>query len=247
MRFILSTFLLPLVTQIVSLGTAYAQSDYQVWSHQGKPARLIELFTSEGCSSCPPADTYLSKFTAREDLWQGIIPLAYHVDYWDYIGWKDRFAHPSFSQKQRLYRSYGVVASVYTPGFVVDGKEWRGFFNPLSRTLPQALGAVAPKLRLERRNDNYSVTFLGEGTYTAHIAWLAMGEKTAVKKGENRGKILHHDFIVLEQQIADQRTQAQWTFSPNDRDNTRKIDAVAVWLTKPGEFAPYQTVAGWVR
>ncbi len=143
MRFIISALFYPLVMQIMMLGTANAKSDYQVWSHQGKPARIIELFTSEGCSSCPPADAYLSQFSTSEDLWQGIIPLAYHVDYWDYIGWKDRFAHPSFSQKQRLYRSYGVVASVYTPGFVVDGKEWRGFFNPLNRTLPQATGLSA--------------------------------------------------------------------------------------------------------
>ncbi|CAM4134782.1 hypothetical protein VINE108521_10170 [Vibrio neonatus] len=76
-----------------------------------------------------------------------------------------------------------------------------------------------------------------------------MNEKTSVKNGENRGKILHHDFIVLEQQIEGQQAQgqSQWTFSPNDEENNAEIDAVAVWLSKPGEFAPYQTVAGWVR
>ncbi|MGJ8664273.1 MAG: DUF1223 domain-containing protein, partial [Marinicella sp.] len=65
---------------------------------------LIELFTSEGCSSCPPADAFLSQFQNSDDLWNQYIPIAFHVDYWDYIGWKDVFASPEFSARQRSHK-----------------------------------------------------------------------------------------------------------------------------------------------
>ncbi|MEZ9130504.1 hypothetical protein BCT61_07405 [Vibrio breoganii] len=216
----------------------------QVWTHEGKPAYVIELFTSEGCSSCPPADQYLSQYTETDTLWDDYIPLAYHVDYWDYIGWKDRFAHPSYSQKQRLYRSYGVVDSVYTPGFVVNGAEWKGFFSYRTRTLPDIEAASATQLQLKRDKYNYTVTFSGDEQYTAHIAWLAMNEITPVKRGENRGKTLKHDFVVIEKQ--QKNAAGKWGFSLNNRQPVAQIDAVAVWLTKPKDFVPVQTVAGWI-
>ena len=90
--------------------------------------RLIELYTSEGCSSCPPADKWISKLKDNDELWNDIIPIAFHVDYWDRLGWPDELAEKSFSDRQRQYRHEGSISQVYTPGFVVDGKEWRGFF-----------------------------------------------------------------------------------------------------------------------
>ncbi|GEA50343.1 hypothetical protein VIN01S_11470 [Vibrio inusitatus NBRC 102082] len=217
----------------------------QVWTHEGKPAYVIELFTSEGCSSCPPADQYLSQYVEEDKLWEEYIPLAYHVDYWDYIGWKDRFAHPSYSQKQRLYRSYGVVNSVYTPGFVVNGAEWKGFFSYRTRTLPNIESHHSKPLQLTKDNYNYSVTFLGDGQYTAHIAWLAMDETTPVKRGENRGKNLKHNFIVVEKQ--QKNGVENWRFELNNRQPIAEIDAVVVWLTKLNNFVPVQTVGGWLN
>src|SRR5947207_2933082 len=68
-------------------------------------ATLVELFTSEGCSSCPPADAWMSRLKRNPDLWKAIVPAVFHVDYWDRLGWPDRFARPEFTRRQRLYAS----------------------------------------------------------------------------------------------------------------------------------------------
>src|SRR5215470_18364762 len=90
---------------------------------------LIELFTSEGCSSCPPAEKWLSGLKSNQDLWKKIVPVAFHVDYWDRLGWRDRFAKPEFTSRQQHYAAAWGGDAVYTPGFVVNGKEWRAWFG----------------------------------------------------------------------------------------------------------------------
>lgn len=110
------------------LPLAQAGDPHTFSSGTGKTT-VIELFTSEGCSSCPPADNWLSGFKSDPRLWKQIIPLAFHVDYWDYIGWRDRFASPAFSARQSDHKKQGNIRSVYTPGLVVDGREWRGWFG----------------------------------------------------------------------------------------------------------------------
>ncbi|WP_206355547.1 DUF1223 domain-containing protein [Vibrio maerlii] len=227
-------FLIPLLS---------VSTQAQILVNNGKPAQVIELFTSEGCSSCPPADKYLSQFQKSEALWQDFIPLAYHVDYWDYLGWKDKFASKAFSQKQRLYRAYGVVGSVYTPGFVVDGDEWRGFFR--RSALPNPQSKQSPELRLEIKDSTYQVNYQGKGDYIAHIALLAVDRFSAIRSGENRGKKLEHDFVVLHN--SHQNGEKQWQFNISNSNLVAEPDAVAVWLTKPNQFTPEQTVAGWLE
>ncbi|GLR06017.1 hypothetical protein GCM10007906_36050 [Vibrio hyugaensis] len=226
---------------ISTLSILASLSASQIWSHEGRPAQVIELFTSEGCSSCPPADKYLSTFESNPGLWGKYIPVAYHVDYWDYLGWKDKFAKPEFSQLQRLYRAYGAVGSVYTPAFVVDGKEWRGFFNWRERVLPSNHNDKAQSLVLERSGNQFTLRFEEVGMYDATIVFLSNNETTPVKRGENRGKVLEHDFVVLEKQQS-RSENGQWTFKLSQPlDN---IDAVAAWVTEPGTFNRVQTVAG---
>src|SRR5262249_27401056 len=86
---------------------------------------LVELYTSEGCSSCPPAEAWLSRLKDDSALWKNFVPVAFHVDYWDYLGWRDPWAATSFSERQRSYADSWSAVSVYTPGFVLNGKEWR--------------------------------------------------------------------------------------------------------------------------
>src|ERR1700676_1589940 len=95
-------------------------------SFESKPARthLLELFTSEGCSSCPPAEAWLGKLKSDDRLWKDFVPIAFHVDYWDGLGWKDRFAQPEWTRRQNSYAVRWGGSSVYTPGFVLDGREW---------------------------------------------------------------------------------------------------------------------------
>ena len=85
---------------------------------QSRPA-VVELFTSEGCSSCPPAETYIGELAQRRD----VLALAFHVDYWDDLGWRDRFGLPEAVQRQRAYAKSLRLASVYTPQAVIDVEE----------------------------------------------------------------------------------------------------------------------------
>lgn len=215
-------------------------ADSKLWVNSAEPATLIELFTSEGCSSCPPADKYLSKFQSNKQLWQHYIPLAFHVDYWNYLGWEDKFSHPSFTQRQRLYRSYGAAGSVYTPGFFVDGKEWQGYFT--RSALPVTKKGNAMELRATLTGNEIKLSYADKGEYIAHIVLLAMDESTTIKAGENRGKQLEHDFVVLEKQQSLAKEQWHFTFT----DWPKNADAIAVWLTKPDGFDPVQTVAGYL-
>ena len=111
------------IIYILLLNSLYAENVY--FESGVKRNTLIELFTSEGCSSCPPAETYLNNLKNNNELWEKWIPVAFHVDYWDYIGWKDKYATKTFGLRQSRYASLNRVSTVYTPAFMVNGSSWR--------------------------------------------------------------------------------------------------------------------------
>src|SRR3989449_10775896 len=111
----------------VFVAAVNAQNTSLTFQSSGEQTALIELYTSEGCSSCPPAETWLSRLKASPGLWKDFVPLAFHVDYWDYLGWRDPWANKSFSDRQRAYAKQWRSQSIYTPGFVLNGKEWRAW------------------------------------------------------------------------------------------------------------------------
>src|SRR5689334_10736263 len=86
---------------------------------------LLELYTSEGCSSCPPAEAWINELRNSPLLWKAIVPVTLHITYWDYLGWRDAFARPEFTQRQQAFAGQWNAANVYTPEFVLDGTEWR--------------------------------------------------------------------------------------------------------------------------
>ena len=114
---------LALIMSLSSVLTLRA-ADFEVETGPQR-VHLIELFTSQGCSSCPPAEVWLSKLKSEPGLWKNFVPLAFHVDYWDYLGWRDPWATKEFSDRQRNYAEAWRRDSVYTPGFVLNGREWR--------------------------------------------------------------------------------------------------------------------------
>ena len=232
------------MTALIALSVVSTVSAGQIWVNEGQPAQVVELFTSEGCSSCPPADKYISKFESNSGLWDEVIPVVYHVDYWDYLGWKDKFAKPEFSQLQRLYNAYDVVGSVYTPGFVVDGKEWRGFFNWVSRKLPENEQTAAKRLTLVRKDNAFQLKYDDDSTLDATIIFLSNNQTTQIRAGENRGKTLEHDFIAVSRSQA-RSSEGHWTFTYEG--NLSDIDAVAAWITPVGSFNRIQTVAGKIE
>lgn len=165
---------------------------------------VVELFTSQGCSSCPPADAYLGDLAKRSD----VLALAWHVDYWDYIGWKDPFAQPAFTARQRDYQRVLMQRYIYTPQMVVDGR-LQGIGSEratIDRLITQAARQHGmntggrPSLRLE--GDTLTIT--GARLDTPAVVWLALFEpehQTRVARGENAGRSLGNYNIVREMRV----------------------------------------------
>src|SRR5215472_2063785 len=109
--------------------SAVPQTESVTFQTGDRQTALLELFTSEGCSSCPPAEAWLSRLKDSPGLWKDFVPVAFHVDYWDYLGWRDRWGAKAFSERQHTYAQLWQSETVYTPGFVLDGKEWRTWSN----------------------------------------------------------------------------------------------------------------------
>src|SRR5947208_6595486 len=116
-----------LATVVLTLSCALPiRADDRGFESAPQRTHLIELFTSQGCSSCPPAEAWLSKLKREPRLWQDFVPLAFHVDYWDRLGWRDPVAAKEWTARQYQYSANWKSESVYTPGFVLDGHEWSG-------------------------------------------------------------------------------------------------------------------------
>jgi hypothetical protein len=166
----------------------------------GQPV-VVELFTSEGCSSCPPADALLGELAQRTD----VLALAFHVDYWDYLGWTDRFADPSFTHRQKRYAKVLATPMVYTPQAVVDGQAHAVGSNrkDVERLIDNAKSeahAVAVELTWtpegNLRVDVPAAPY--QGSATVWFVEYDLSESSTVTAGENAGRTLNHVNVVRE-------------------------------------------------
>jgi hypothetical protein len=224
-----------------------------IFQSRDKQIVLLELFTSEGCSSCPPAEKWLSGLKESSRLWRDFVPVAFHVDYWDYLGWRDPWASKSFSDRQRAYADFWRSDSIYTPGFVLNGKEWRVWSRP--KDGPQASGMTVGVLKVSSEDQkDFQVSFApansGKADFEVHAALLANGQISDVKAGENRGRRLGHDFVVIA--LAERSLKAHGD-KAEGRVNLKATQepqsgrlALAVWVTLDGHLAPLQAVGGWL-
>jgi hypothetical protein len=161
---------------------------------------LLELYTSEGCSSCPPTDAWLRAHAAQ--LQRGrVVPIALHVDYWNEIGWVDPFSQPRFSARQRAAAGRAGSESVYTPELMLNGREVaRGAIDAQVLSVP----STNAKLTLEasdRGADRVQVSVRATDAGAAPQLYLAIcesGLSVNVRSGENAGRVLEHDFVVRE-------------------------------------------------
>ncbi len=211
---------------------------------------LLELYTSEGCSSCPPAEAQLSRMKGSAGLWKQFVPVAYHVDYWDRLGWRDRYASPDYTARQSRYAELWQSESVYTPAFVLDGKELRSGVGNLPSPNEQRTGVLTA---VSKDGKTWEIEFRAakgeEGDWEAHAALLGAGISSKIGAGENDGRNLQHDFVVLNQQATPMKTEtdhagASLTIPVPAEDAPRK--AVAIWVTRRGQLASLQATGGWL-
>jgi hypothetical protein len=166
---------------------------------------VIELYTSEGCSSCPPADRWLSRLKGRAD----VVPLAFHVTYWDRLGWPDRFASPDYTARQHGAANRAGRAQVYTPQVMAAGRDWPSWHDwklstplPSSRTAaPQMSPAQTspPQVTLQRDGDKVTAQVAAtpsQGQLSGYFVVVEDNHSSQVKSGENAGETLRHDHVV---------------------------------------------------
>jgi hypothetical protein len=234
---------------------AYAES--LTFKSSETQTSLLELFSSEGCSSCPPAENWLTGLKASPKLWQDFVPVAFHVDYWDYLGWRDRWASKAFSDRQRAYAQFWGSASIYTPGFVLNGHEWRASSRP--KDGPRASGVKAGALRTSSADlQHWQVSFIPAtdraGSFDVFAALLANGLTSEVKAGENQGRRLLHDFVVTSLHKVSLKPngdgdkgefKGEVSTEPAKGTPDERL-ALAVWVTRPSGLEPLQAVGGWL-
>ncbi|MFD0981367.1 DUF1223 domain-containing protein [Tropicimonas aquimaris] len=195
---------------------------------------VIELFTSQGCSSCPPADELLERLAERDD----VLPLALHVDYWDYIGWADSFARPEHTRRQKAYAKIAGSRSIYTPQMIIGGVEQIVGTRPM-----EVADAVMrhvqqePAIDLDVERDGDTVRIMSDTPVTAKGPLLVQlvrympHQVVEIGRGENAGRTLTYTNIVTEWSIL-----AEWTGS-EPLDLSAEVpgpDAVAVIVQKAG-------------
>lgn len=236
MRFLLLLMSLPL------LGLA---ADPKIFSSGENQVHLLELYSSEGCSSCPPAEQWLGNLREAPGLWRDFVPVSFHVNYWDRLGWKDRFASKEFTARQYAYSDHWRAESVYTPEFVLDGAEWR-------RSISDGNPMAASSRRTGVLTVSYSsdkicrVSFALAGEYEAHVALLGGGIVSNVKAGENDGRTLNHEFVAFAFKNAPIKNGVADLPLPAAIPAGVTREALAVWITKRGELAPIQATGGWL-
>lgn len=200
-----------------------ADEDLNTHSQQ---AVLVELFTSEGCSSCPPADANLRRLSKlAKDRGYPIYTLSYHVDYWNDLGWKDRFSSSAATNRQRKYSTVFQLNQIYTPQFVVNGQwEFVGSNrNHTRKAVVQALqNQVSAQLTVNAKSDgsNIQVVVATSGTTEADrlvIALVQASAESSVTKGENSGRTLDHIHIVRDFREVAVKDATQFRFAkPED-------------------------------
>ncbi len=196
-KLLIAFSLINLSTQAATAAECSAKSGVQT-------VPLLELYTSEGCSSCPPADKWMSNIKAGN-----VTPLAFHVDYWDYIGWKDKFSKAEYSDRQRKTAAFGGAGFVYTPQFVMNGRDFKGWDNSrLNENIEknQKLASRA-NLSLDAVQENGKITLKASAQAVKPAdaknadVFIALYENklvSQVKAGENSGRELKHDYVVRE-------------------------------------------------
>ena len=250
--FIIVSIVSYLGIQTATAETRFASGDTQV--------HLIELYTSEGCNSCPPADRWLSQLKNSPALFSEVIPAAFHVDYWNYLGWQDKYSQAEFSNRQRHYFQQKNISGVYTPGMFLDGFEWTQWRSSEKNRFQKnnaMKGNNIGNLVLTYNNKLIDFEFhphsesnLNNDTQlSAYVALLGADINSPIAAGENRGKTLQHDFVVLAMDKKTMTKQQDYfvaNLTLSEPTMTAPRFAIAAWVSTKDNLAPLQAAGGWL-
>lgn len=198
----------------------------------------------------------MRQLSSAPGLWSTFVPVVWHVDYWDGLGWPDRFASKDFTERQRRLVSFWPKPSVYTPGVVLDGEEWkawrlRGQVPKRAANAPGLGGVLGLRLTADQR---LTIEFepapeSALDDLVVEVVPLAMGLETEVTRGENRGQTLRHDFVALGRLTARMQREgaiprATFEIRPSA---VAGVDAIAAWVHLPDRELPLQVLGATLR
>ncbi len=240
-------FFLVVLTFFLSHQNSVAESSFLSGPHQ---VSLLELYTSEGCSSCPPADQMFTQLKSSPDLWKKVVPVAFHVDYWNSPAWMDRMSDAQFTRRQKDYIRQWQGQTSYTPMLVFNGTEFRR--GTISEKPQFNVGYL--KL-IKTTPGSFEVTFvpkdrLNQKDWMIHIALLGFGISSYVTAGENAGQTLKHDFAVLafaSKKVELDKGKLRTSFKLEaDRLLQASQMGIAAWVTLENDLRPVQAVGGFI-
>ena len=207
---------------------------FQAYAQKNKSIVVLELFTSQGCSSCPPADVLLKDIKSKYNH-QQVYVLSYHVDYWNRLGWKDPFSKPEFSDYQRRYATKFNSNSIYTPQLVVNGRihftgsnEYKAYSAIKKYLNEESLSTVIIR-NIERTEDSIEVTYNFEAKEAKSITFVLLVDekKTNVSRGENRNKTIINSNVVADKVDRDKNEGTIFLTIPDWVNTTDKLSVIA--------------------
>lgn len=230
-KVIMKHLFLPLATlMFTAVSTAATAGDTIA-----KPTHVVELFTSQGCSSCPPANKFVTKLSENPDT----LVLTYGVTYWDYLGWKDTFGHPEFTQRQRDYRDAFGASNIYTPQIILGGSAHSPRYSKRD-VVDMGLPENDVDMSLTRAGDILTVKANTTKEVLVDLISYVPGEQSVdVKRGENGGRTLRVSNVVMDVQSLDwngesasiempQTENMQYAVLIHDRENAKILDAAVI-------------------
>jgi hypothetical protein len=227
---------------VVSINT-YA-NDLVRYASSEKQTTMVELFTSQGCSSCPPAEYWLNNLKNNNKLWKEVIPIAFHVDYWDRLGWPDPYANHAYSARQYRHQQQGHVRSVYTPGILVNGKEWRGWIR--GKEFPKGkddAGILSFSANPQAVHVEYSQI---TKDHVLNVALLGIGIETDVQRGENKNRVLKQEFVALSHHMYAASKDGWEIDLPKEASEYAERYALAIWVSSMDDISPIQATGYWI-
>ncbi|BDT67846.1 hypothetical protein os1_20240 [Comamonadaceae bacterium OS-1] len=214
----------------ISTGAVFSSESMCTQASGKNRLPVVELYTSEGCSSCPPADQWLSQLKG-----QAAVVQAFHVGYWDQLGWVDRFATPAHTVRQRQVGTWNQQATIYTPQAVLNGEEWKRWGGTVA---DKDAGPALAQISLHQvGTDQFEAMVTpgpsAPGHWSAYWTVTENGHSSKVQAGENAGEFLQHDFVVRQYVVAgvyasDARAPQKLAFRSiaSSHDHPRRINLV---------------------